>query len=203
MKKALIEPDLDPPQVVSTKLLEAGEGDYDFVAEIKNPHASFGASEVTYELILFNVGDDELLQRSGTFYILPAQTKFLILPFLTTEKNVSRIEFNITSARWQKIDSLEGLNLIVRREVFVPSTSSSILEAVIFNDSDFDFDTISVDVILRNSRGEIIAVNKSEINTFQARSERGFRVTWPLFQNSNFIKRYGSEVEKFQDYKPR
>src|SRR3989344_7043582 len=62
------EPDLDPPQVVSTKLIQAGTRDYDFVAEIKNPHPQFGASEVVYELALFNGDDAELLREEGIFY---------------------------------------------------------------------------------------------------------------------------------------
>ena len=67
------EPDLDPPQVMSTKLLKAGENDYDFVAVIKNPHPQFGASEVVFELVLFNGDDTELSKEEGIFYILPGQ----------------------------------------------------------------------------------------------------------------------------------
>ena len=71
--------------------------------------------------------------------------------------------------------------------------------------------------MLRDSRGEVIAVNKSDIRTFLAGTERHIDVGWPLkikgivdqidimsstnlFENSNFIKAYGSEVEKFQQY---
>ena len=77
---------------------------------------------------------------------------------------------------------------------------------------------MSVDVILRNSKNEIIAVNTTEIRTFKARTERSFTSQWPfpiaggqvaknevipstnLFENSNFIKRYGSGIEQFQQY---
>jgi len=218
------EPDLDPPQVVSVKILKTGDnlpgqGDYDFVAEINNPNKEFGASEVVYELTLFNGDEKELLKKAGTFYILPDQTKYLVLTFLTTERNVSRVDLGIKSAKWQRLDSLEGMNLIVRRERYLvsPNGQSSTLDAVIFNDSDFEFETVDIDVILRDSADKIIAVNRSEIRTFLARTERNFRVTWPfpigsrvasmevrastnLFENSNFIKNYGSEVEKFQEY---
>lgn len=212
------EPDLAPPKVLSTKLIQAGKGDYDFVAEIENPHRQFGASEVHYELILLNDSGNELLKREGVFYILPGQTKFLILPFLTTQNNVANIELKIKSAKWQRIDSLEGMNLVVRNERFISnSNGGGSVNAVIFNDSDFDFDMIDIDVILYDHKKEIIGVNKSNIRTFVARSERAFQVVWPfpiqgsiskidvrpstnLFENSNFIKAYGSEVEKFQNY---
>ena len=138
---------------------------------------------------------------------------------MTTERNVLKHSFKIKSVQWQKIDSLEGINFVTSKEshTVLDGTASSVLEGAILNDSDLDFETVDVDVILRNSGGEIIGVNKSEIRTFLAHSERYFKVTWPfslkgevekteivsstnIFENFNFIKRYGSGVEKFQQY---
>lgn len=214
------EPDLDPPQVVSTKLISADKNDYDFVAEIKNPHQQFGASEVEYELVLFNGDNMEIDKEEGVFYILPGQTKYLILTHITTQKNIGRTDFNIKSATWQRIDSLEGLNFVVRNNKYTDlgGSNGSVLDASILNDSDFDFDMVYIDVVLVDSKGDIIAVNKSDIRTFLARTERSFRVVWPfkingsvnridifpstnLFENSNFIKAHGSSVEKFQEYR--
>ena len=211
--------DLGSPQVISTKLISASLNDYDFVAEIKNPHTDYGSSEVAYELKLLKGNNQELLTEEGIFYILPNQTKFLILPFLTTEQNVSEINFKIKSAVWQKIDSMSSVTLAATRQSYtvLDGGNSSSLEAVILNDSDFDFDTIDIDIALRNKYGSVIAVNKSEINTLLAHTERGFKVVWPfpinedvaeieimpttnLFDNYNFIKRYGSGLEQFQQY---
>lgn len=213
------QPDLAPPQVISVKLLEADENDYDFVAEIKNPHQQFGASEVEYELVLFNGNEEEISRDDGIFYILPGQTKYFILTHLTTGKTVERIKFDILSATWQRIESLDGLNLIIRQDKYenLSGNNGSKLEAVIFNDSDFDFKVVDVDVVLFDSNSRIIAVNRSDIRTFLARTERGFLAIWPfqisgnvarfeiypsanIFENSNFIKNYGSETEKFQQY---
>lgn len=216
------EPDLDSPKVVSTKLIEARENDYDFVAEIQNPHSQFGAPEVIYELTVYNGGDEILNKIEGLLYILPGQTKYLIIPSLLTDRRAERTELIIKSARWQKIDSLEGLNLVVRREKYnlAVGGDSSTLDAVIFNDSDFDFEVVDIEVVLFDSRNNILGVNKSDIRTFVAGTERHFVVAWPfplgdrvarteirvatnLFENSNFIKSYGSEVQKFQEYPSR
>jgi hypothetical protein len=214
------EPDLDPPKIMSSKLIETNKNDYDFFAEIVNPHKQFGASEVEYELSLFNGDDSELEKVSGVFYILPGQTKYLILTHITTNRNATRIDFKIKSATWQRLDSLEGLNLVVRREKYTDlgREKGSFLDAVIFNDSDFDFELIDIDVLLFNAGGDVVAVHRSDIRTLLARTERAFLVVWPfelsstvnrieifpstnLFENSNFIKTYGSEVEKFQEYR--
>jgi len=213
------EPDLDPPKVVLTKLIKTGEGDYDFVAEIENPHAQFGASEVVYELTLFNGDGKELIKEEGMFYILPGQTKYLVPTHLTTEEKVQKVDFKIKSAVWHKLDSLEGINFIIRGQEYntLGNSITSTLSATIFNDSDFDFEVVNIDVLLYNSQDEVIGVNRSDIRTFLARTERGFTVAWPfkidgnvsraeihsstnLFESANFIKRYGSSLEKFQEY---
>src|SRR3989344_7868420 len=206
------ELDLDPPQVISTKLIKAGENDYDFVAEIKNPHPHFGASEIEYELALFNGGENELGKEEGIFYILPGQTKYLVLTHITTEKNVQRIDFKIKSAIWQKLDPIGGMNLIVKAQVYTNlSGGGTALDVNILNDSDSDFEMVDIDVVMYNTQGDIVAVNRSDIRTFLARTERGFRVVWPfqidspvdkievypstnLFNNSNFIKADGSGI---------
>lgn len=211
------EPDLGPPKVISTKLIKAGDRDYDFVAEILNPHKDFGASEVNYELILFDGNNEELLKKEGKFYILPGQTKYLISSALTTERNVSRADIDIKSARWQKLESLEGMNFLVRREKYTKSNGSSHLEAVVINDSDFDFQLVDIDIILLNSDRKVIGVYKTDVRKLLARTERHFVATWPfliddkvdkieikiatnLFSDLNYLKRYGSEIEQFQQY---
>jgi len=216
------EPDLAAPTIVQTKLIEAGKGDYDFVAEILNPHPNFGASEVSYDLIFQNDAGEEVLSRSGVFYILPGQTKFLILPSLTTENNVKSIEFKVLTAKWQRADFLEGMNFTTKNVKYVKSSDgvSSYLEGIISNNSDIDFNLVDIDVILYNSRGQIIGVNKTDVRTLSSGSERYFMVKWPfalgdnvakyvvnistnLFLDLNYIKRYGSTPERFQEYKKK
>ena len=192
--------------------------DYDFVAEIENPNKDFGASEIVYDLKLFNGSNTEILKEGGVFYILPNQKKFLILSALTTDREVSRVEFDIKNASWQKLDSLDGMSLIVRQEKYTETGSWSTISAGIFNDSDFDFGIVDIDVVLFNSKDEIVAVGRSDIRTFLAKTERHFEVKWPfefsdkmarfeihpltnLFENYNFIKSYGSPIEKFQEYR--
>jgi len=212
------EPDLDPPQVISVQLIKVAKNDYDFVAEISNPHKNFGSSEIVYELTIYNASDKELLKREGTFYMLPGLNFYVILPALEILDDSFKPEFIIKSVRWQKLNSLEGMNFTVRNEKYTSyNGNESNFDAGVINESNFDFDRVDVSVVVRGQGGKIIAVNRTEISTFSARTERHFRVTWPffvkgtiaeievklatnLFENSNFIKNYGSETEKFQIY---
>lgn len=211
------EPEILPLNIISQKLIEIKPNDYDFVARINNPNSIFGAVLVRYKLNITE-NDGTILDNSGTFYILPGQTRFLIIPGVRTANGATKSSINITEIEWEKVEAFGNISFPIQRKSYAvidQNGAFSELEAVILNDSDFDFDKIEVGVILFNENNEIIAVNRTDIRTFLSRTERSFKVSWPVelsettrqdievltnvFENSNFIKRYGTQ-ERFQKY---
>ena len=211
------EPEILPLNIISQKLIEIKPNDYDFVARISNPNSVFGASLVRYKLTVSENGGT-LLDDSGAFYILPGQTRFLIVPGIRTADGAAGVSIDITEIQWQKVETFGNVNFPIQSKSYTITNQNGVfseLEAVILNDSDFDFDKIEVEVILFGENNEIIAVNRTDIRTFLSRTERYFKVSWPIelqgatrqdievltnvFENSNFIKRYGTQ-ERFQKY---
>ena len=211
------EPAIMPLNILSQKLLEVRPGDYDFVAQINNPNSLFGASRVAYVLNITAIGET-FLQKSGTFFILPGQTRFVIVPGIQTMSGGADVTVDITEVEWQKVETFENISFPVQRKNYAVVNRNgtfSELEAVILNNSDFDFDKVEVGVILFDNKNEIIAVNRTDIRTFLSRTERYFKASWPVvlpetarqdvevltnvFENANFIRRYGTQ-EKFQKY---
>ena len=201
------EPAIMPINVISSKFLQVGAGDYDFVAQVSNPNISYGASRVEY-----NLGSS-----SGSFYILPGQTKWVVLTALKIPNGVQGIRLVIKNAQWEKLDlPSNAVNFVIRSKNYGSIKNGSELSGSLFNNSNFDFDKVDVAVILFDDTDNIVGVNKTDIRTFVSKSERGFNVAWPfalpgnvarqdveastnLFENSNFIKNYGTE-EKFQKF---
>lgn len=199
------EPAIMPIKIISSQFLQVGPGDYDFVAQLNNPNVFYGATRMEYTLG----------SNFGSSYILPGQTKWLVLTALKIPNGVEGVQLVIKNAQWEKLDMPDNaVNFVLRRKDYHLIQKGSALEAVLYNDSNFDFDKIDVAVILFDDEGKIIGVNKTDIRTLVSKSERGFNVVWPfalpgnavrqdveaatnLFENSNFIKSYGSQ-EKFQ-----
>lgn len=197
-----------PLEVLMGKLIEVRPGDYDFVAQMSNPNSRYGASRIEYSISGFN--------HSGSSYILPGQTKYLVITSLKSGQPISNVQLSISSVNWEKLDMpTNEVNFEMIREEVVKSGQGSSLDGVLFNSSNYDFDIVEVSVILFDGSGSIIGVNRTEIKTFLSKTERGFHVQWPseqkgifrthfetstnLFKNSNFIKSYGSQ-EKFQKF---
>lgn len=217
------EPAILPLSIQFQKFIEVRPGDYDFVARIYNSNSLFGALRVKYELSfvyeLDIAGGDKSFQKVGTFYILPGQTRYVIVQGIRGDSGLANVDLEILEVEWEKVQSFENLNFSVQRKNYTVIDKNGIfseLEAVILNNSDFDFDKVEVGIILFDGNDNIIAINSTDIRTFLSRTERYFKVSWPIelpanavrqdievltnvFENSNFIKRYGTQ-ERFQKY---
>ncbi len=210
---------LAPIQVVFTKLFNIENNDYDFLAKVSNPNTDYGSPDVEYEISFFNAGGVKISQKAGRFYILPGQTKYVIDSPLKFQERISRADFAIKSADWQKLGSLAmtGVNLVVKNSSYNPILQPGVFAKVggeVLNNSDFDLNKANISVVLFDSENNPLAVGQTEINTFLAKTSRGFEVTWfvpfvgnvarvdaeantDIFENSNFLRQYGGQ-EKFK-----
>ena len=216
---------LTPLKIISSQLLLVANSGYDFVARINNPNTDYGSADVEYELTVANAAGSSLGSQTGSFYILPGQTKYLVitpvkLSTLTSEV-ASQANLTIKSVDWQKLAPLatSGINLIPRDYTFQPVKQLGVVGKVngaVLNSSDYDLGQVEVSVILFDSERNIMAVNRTEIRTFLAKTTRGFEVAWftPLsgvvgsveveantnvFENSNYLHQY-QQPERFQQF---
>lgn len=210
---------LAPLQIISTKLFNIENTDYDFLAQIRNPNTEYGSGRVDYELSFFGAAGTVILKKTGSFYILPGQTKYIIDGPIRLAEPASRAQLWTTSVDWQKLGQLglTGVPLLVRSASYVQTLQPGVFGKVggdIFNSSDFDLNKVDVAVVLLDSANQPVAVNKTEIRTFLAHTTRGFETTWfspfvgqvsrvraeahtNVFENLNFLREYGGQ-EKFK-----
>ena len=203
------EPEIKSVEVLSSQVFKVADGDYDFVAKVSNPNAFYGASRIEYVI--------EPFSQSGFTYILPGQTKYVVLASVRRTGDVVDPRLIIKNVQWVKLDSPDGgVSFTVQSKNFITSQDKSELEAILYNNSNYDFDKVDVSVVLFDGQDNIVGVNRTDIRTFVSKSERGLNVSWPLdfsgivvrqeveahtnlFENSNFIKSYGNQ-ERFQKF---
>ena len=213
------EPEFAPIEVQLTQIFKVGPSSYDFIAQVSNPNKHFGSSESGYEVSFLDKDNLEVLKKEDTFYILPGQKKYIILVAIESDKEIKSAKLEVKSAQWIQLESLEGVDLSINNKIYniLGRGVSSELRAYVFNNSDYDFAKVDIGVVLFNNSGKILAVNKTNVETLIANTDRYFQVTWPflingnvarsevevttnLFDNFNYIKRYGSPTEKFQKF---
>lgn len=209
---------IQPLEIISQNILKVADLDYDFLVEIKNPNLDFGASSVFYEASIFGRGGGLSDVLSGFINLLPGQTRYEIISPIKFNQEISNVVFKITNVDWQKLKEYipQSLFLVKNQEYLEPGQGFPRLRATLFNDSNFDFDRVDVYVVLFGENDKILAVNKTDIRTFLARTDRFFEVRWlksfegevrrmeieaytDVFKNENFIKQHGTQ-ENFQKF---
>ncbi|MDO8495800.1 MAG: hypothetical protein Q7S32_04820 [bacterium] len=193
------------------------EKDYDVLFKIRNPNSGFGASEIEYEVNLFDAKNSLFLRKRGFSYILPGQTKYIYEPMIRTEVPARRVELKIISVSWQRLRGLgEEVQFAVRSKDYAANGKPGVFShasGTIYNNSNLDFDRVDLVVVLFKEDIPVRA-NKTDLRTFLAGTDRYFEVDWTqsfeaipdrvdveantnVFESFNFINRYGTE-EKFQ-----
>jgi len=169
--------------ITETAVTLGGNGTYDAVAKITNPNNTIGASFFKYEFILKDVNGSVVGTRQGDNFILPADSKYVAeLSFEIENRNTPTIaEFVISEEKWEKLNNIGKPQIGVYNKNFgkVPVGEGSGADGIIRNESGYDLGEISLVVVLRSEKGEIVGVNKTKKNNIRAREERDFRLTWP------------------------
>ena len=107
---------LAPIQIVDHWLFNVENNDYDFLAKVANPNTDYGSPNVEYELNFFNSAGAWVSKKTGSFYILPGQVRYVVDSPLKFQEPINRAEFVVKSVDWQKLSQLAvaGVNLIVK-----------------------------------------------------------------------------------------
>lgn len=212
---------LAPIKIISIKLLNIENNDYDFVAKVNNLNTDYGSPDAEYEITFYNVSGNQVSQKRGSFYILPGQTRYILETPLKFSEPISRADMAIKNVDWQQLDPLSagGVPLISKNVSYSQINQTGVFSKVggsIQNDSFFDLGEVEVLTVLYDKSDSIIAVNRTNIQTFLARTSRGFETTWyfpfigqvvrsdveahtNVFENSNFTRQY-QKPARFQQY---
>ncbi len=212
---------LAPIKILSTTLIPVASGDYDFVARVNDPNIDYGSGNVSYDLDFLGADNTVLAKKTFSFFILPGQTKYVVNTPLRIDQPLANVRMTITSVDWQKLDqvSANGVNIVMKNiSDFQPSQQAGSFGRVggnLMNNSDIDLNMLNAVTVLSDENNQPIAVNSSEIRTFLAQTTRGFEAIWytpfsgtvshidveaqtNLFENSNFLRQYGGNQQKFQ-----
>ena len=199
-----------PIKITGLRLFPVGNNDYDLFATISNPNHDYGAAVIDYKLTFLRSDKTIIRQMSQTTYILPDQTKPIIITPLQFQESVATVSVVVDKVLWQKLDPVaaNGVNISIRQlGDFVASQKPGLFGKIggtLFNDTDLDFDKVDVNVLVKDQTNQIIAVNKTTLSTFLSKTTRGFEVAWfqsfqgqpvhveayidtNLFENANFL----------------
>ena len=201
--------------VQNVQLAKTPAGDFDMAALVYNPNVDYGSDSVDYDLVIRDSNSQVISSQSYSSYISPGQTKYFVQTSLKGLPDGATGLVVIKSVDWQKVTAGPDINFVISREATTPSSNQTTYQAVVTNQSNFDFSSMDVNVVVFDSSGVVIATNMTNFQTFLSHTDRSLQVTWPfalpagarvsaevntnIFDNANFLKTNGTQ-EKFQQY---
>lgn len=181
-------------EVKENGFVESGiSGKYDLFSRIFNPNNDFGSGNFNYEFDLKDAGGTSLGKFSGESFILPGEEKYLVATNVPSGTVPSEINLTIQNVKWEEFVNYEKPQLkIINRNYLETSSGVGFSEAfgLLKNESPFDFSTIKINMILKDSSGKIVALNSTVINTVKTGESRDFKALW--------LNRFPGEVENVE-----
>ncbi len=198
-------------QFKEVAFVQGGDKSYDVLGRVYNPNDVVGASTFHYVFELKDADGKVLTTRSGESFILPQETKSLIEIKLVTEEQPAVVTMKISDVVWEHFSGYRerpAINIYQKRYNQL-STGVGFGEAfgLVVNESQYDFRSIYVNVILRDVNGKPLAFNTTRQDTLKASDQRDFRLLWPnpfpgtvenvdmevdadVYHSENFIQQY-------------
>lgn len=202
----------EPLIIREVTALPIGDNTYDVVGKIYNPNNTVGAASFTYTVRLLSSSGVELGQVTATGWVLPQETKNLLVFALPATEVPSKATLEITDVKWERLSNYDGrpkLGVYNKRyeETGRGGEYGGVASGLVTNESGYDYRLVTVKVIARDAEGKPLAINQTDLRTFLVGQQRDFRLPWPqrfsgtidlidvevdadVYHSDNFLRRY-------------
>lgn len=205
---------LEKIKILAIKFIETEPQIYDVVAKIKNPNFNYGTPDLIYKFNFYNANDKLILSISDKSFILPNQVKYLVKSRIKINEIPVRVTLSFEPITWKKITNPIYLNFPIIDKVYSLNSGDigfSQLTGKIINKTNFSFQKVEIKGVLLDKSGNILAINKTEINEFLSNETREFKFFWSkpfngevaesdiiadtnIFLSENFIRQTGESL---------
>ncbi len=168
---------LQPIKVYDIKIVKYPNKTMDVVGIVENPNDNYGLKKFSYQF-LFKGKNNEMVQISGSTFILPRERKYIIeinrnQPWFEIDKVELLLDYQ--KEDWQKI-----INPIVDIEMlnYKINQNENIFESEIVNSSGSLYKRVFLSYLLLNKKEEIIGVLTTYLGYIEPLERR--KITLPL-----------------------
>ncbi|HAT73900.1 MAG: hypothetical protein US30_C0004G0001 [Candidatus Moranbacteria bacterium GW2011_GWF2_36_839] len=156
---------------------------YDFYAKVTNPNAVFGDKNFAYEINLKDEVGSIIATKKGFSFILPGEEKYIVETNIDAPSVPFSQEFKILSSNWIRFEDYyerPDIQIINKNYSEISGgTGFANAQGLLRNRSPYDFDSIKIQIILKDSTDNILALNSTQMGTVKAGEDRDFKTFWP------------------------
>jgi hypothetical protein len=190
---SLAQPSFVDPRAVQSDpvvVLPIFSGEYAAYVKIINPNFELAASGIKYEMQFFTSTNQQIATSRGNLFLLPGQSKFVVIPKITASERIVKATINFSSVSWQKRTSIPTVKLRTSSPVVRNQTSPQalVVSGEVLNESPYHLKKISLTLLLYDRNNKIIAVSSREEYDVPARGRRAYTQLWSEVFSSNVVR---------------
>ena len=181
--------DAKDPKWADVSVTTLGDGVYSAVIQINNPNLDLSANNIPYQFSFLNSKKEVLYTETGKLFLLPNQTKYVIVPRFNTTEQIVYANFQLQGkVNWQKKLKLPE----VKFNLSQPNTYQQALppafvaEGDFTNQSPYTLKQVRLTFVLFDSSQKIIGTSQRDEFTVTPFERRTFKQLWPNLYAPNF-----------------
>lgn len=178
-------------QIGEPAFFDAGQFKTTAVVKITDPSFNYGLKSFNYEFQIINKFGGAIASRpglSGTSYISPGETKYLIVPAIDIDpRDVGRVVINVPNIAWDLKADLTSHSFSFDKLKLTLAGKSPQVSGVLKNDSSSTYKAISIVGVLFGKDGKPVAASTTQLDNIQSFSETPFTVFYPVMSGTSVI----------------
>ncbi|MFH1558977.1 MAG: hypothetical protein ABIC19_00445 [Patescibacteria group bacterium] len=171
---------LNELKVEEETMIKDGER-YDVAAKVINTNKTYGFYPLEYRVNLYRASK-LVASRQGSSYVMPGDMFYLIEAGIEYQGTPDSMEIVVEKAEPVsfKGDNRPKFDILNQNYAYTREPGSFFeTNFQIANRSKYDFLKVDLETVVKNASGEIIAVNRGNINELKSGEVRDFRFFWP------------------------
>ncbi len=179
----------EPLQIKQVLLVKNENGTYSAAAQVLNPNLELALNNETATFTFLNPQQEAVQTSPIKFFILPGQTKWLVVPRVSSTESLVRAEVTFSDAlAWQKRANIPSPKLIASPPAISSQTQpvNLAVKGSITNTSNYLIKEVTVYFLLYDANNTITSISLRSINDLRPAERRDYVQLWPGLSGQGF-----------------
>lgn len=171
-----------PVKVENVAAVQISDNAYAAYAQIKNQNNGLTSPDIAYTFHFFDTNNKEIGTATGDDFLLAGEEKYIVAPRTTLPSAPSKVTVDITPSAWQARSQLPTVILTSTTPIFSNASNGNsglTIYSSVLNQSVYTLGSVQINGFAYDSKGNVIAVTQTVVNTVLPSENRAYQLYWP------------------------
>jgi hypothetical protein len=171
-----------PVKVESVAAVQISGSSYAAYAQIKNQNSGLTSPDISYTFHFLDANNKEIGTATGDDFLLAGEEKYIVAPRTSLPSVPSQVTVDISPSAWQARTQLPTVILTSTTPTFSNASNGNsglTIYGSVLNQSVYTLGAVQINGFAYDSKGNVIAVAQTVVNTVLPSENRAYQLYWP------------------------